>query len=154
MTRPARRPRPRVADVLLRDPAPRGRSRVHWPAATDIAPGLVVLLGDPAADALARRIVARLGAVVLAVPAAHAVEAYAALAWAADHAAELGADPRCLAVLGEGRGAALAERVAALTVEAGWPPLRAVVPVWPGDDPAIALAALDALARGLGGMPR
>lgn len=139
----------RIAEVQLRDPAPRVPARVHWPADGATAPALVVLFTDPGLPGgLADRLVERFGAVVLAVAAAHAAEAHAALAWAADHAAELGAHPRCLAIVGEGRGAALAERVAALIADEGWPPLRAVVPVWPGDDPE---AGLDALAPDLTG---
>lgn len=134
-------PSPRVADVLLRDPAPRTRARIHWPACPG-RPGLVVLFTDPDDPCdLAARLVEALGAIVLAVPAAHTVEAHATVAWAADHAAELGARPD-LALVGTGRGAALAERVAALAADEGWPPLRGVAAVWPGDDPAPALEAL------------
>jgi acetyl esterase/lipase len=95
---------------------------------------------------LVDRLVEQLGAVVLAVSAAHTIEAHATLAWAADHAADLGADPRHIAVVGDGAGAAVAERVAVLAVDEGWPPLHSVVLVWPHDDPT---AALDELARAL-----
>ena len=75
--------------------------------------------------------------------AAHAVEAHAAVSWAADHAAELGADAARIAVVGDGAGAALAERVAELAADEGWPPLRHVALIWPHDDPAAALDGLD-----------
>ena len=85
----------RIADVPLRSPAPR-RARVHWPApcAGPAVAALVVLFssGVDLADDLVDAVVARVDAVVLTVSAAHAVEAHAAASWAADHAAELGAD--------------------------------------------------------------
>ena len=139
------RPR-RVADVALRHLAPGGRARVHWPSpcADPTVAALVVLFST--ADDLVGQLVERLGAVVLTLPAVHAVEAHAAVAWAADHAAELGADATRLAVVGDRTGAALAERVAELAVDEGWPPLRHVALIWPHDDPA---AALDALTRAL-----
>ena len=141
------RPRARrVADVALRHLAPGGRARVHWPSpcADPTVAALVVLLSTD--DDLVGELIDRLGAVVLTVPAVHAVEAHAAVAWAADHAAELGADAARLAVVGDRAGAAVAERVAELAVDEGWPPLRYVALVWPHDDPAV---ALDALARAL-----
>ena len=135
----------RVADVALRGlPRP---ARVHWPAPCadpTVAPLLVLFSGD---DDLVGTLVARLRAVVLTVPAAHAVEAHAAVSWAADHAVELGVDPARIAVVGEGSGAALAERVAALAGEEGWPPLRHVALVWPHHDPDAALADLDRALR-------
>ena len=97
-------------------------------------------------DDLVDELIARLGAVVLTVSAAHALEGHAAVSWAADHAAELGVDPARIAVVGDRSGAAVAERVAELAVEEGWPPLRHVALIWPHDDPA---AALDGLARAL-----
>jgi acetyl esterase len=77
------------------------------------------------------------------------------VAWAADHAAELGAAPDRLALVGHGPGAALAERVAELAVDEGWPPLRHVALVWPHDDPEDALARLaHALAEAPSGRAR
>jgi acetyl esterase len=123
---------------------------VHWPAsvADPTVAALVVLFAGPAdpVDDLVDELIARLGAVVLTVSAAHALEGHAAVCWAADHAAELGVDPARIAVVGDRSGAAVAERVAELTVEEGWPPLRHVALIWPHDDPA---AALDGLARAL-----
>src|SRR5689334_16358309 len=71
----------RVADVHLRGPAPR-RARVHWPAAGG-RPALVVVFASAADVELVDRLLERTGAVVLAVSAAHVVEAHATLAWAA-----------------------------------------------------------------------
>lgn len=133
----------RIADVALRSLAP-GRVRVHWPAScADPAVAALVVLFAPDDD-LVDALVARLGAVVLTVSAAHAPEGHAAVSWAADHAAELGADAARLAVVGDRSGAALAERVAELSADDGWPPLRHVALIWPHDDPT---AALDGLAR-------
>lgn len=123
---------------------------MHWPAsvADPTVTALVVLFAGPddPVDDLVDELIARLGAVVLTVSAAHALEGHAAVSWAADHAAELGVDPARIAVVGDRSGAAVAERVAELTVEEGWPPLRHVALIWPHDDPA---AALDGLARAL-----
>jgi acetyl esterase len=136
----------RIADVGLRYLAPGARARVHWPApcADPTVTALVVLFaGD---DDLVDELIARLGTAVLTVAAAHAVEGHSAVAWAADHATELGVDATRIAVVGDRSGAAVAERVAELTVEEGWPPLRHVALIWPHDDPT---AALDGLARAL-----
>jgi acetyl esterase len=148
--RPA--PPPRVADVHLRGPAPRGR--LYWPrpdlrAAGDRRPALVVAFVPSSTldgGALVERVLERVGAVVLAVSAAHVVAAHATLTWAADHAPELGADPDRLAVLGAGSAAALAERVVVLATDEGWPPLRHVALLGPHDEPG---AALDRLAAAL-----
>lgn len=136
----------RIADVALRHLAPRGRARVHWPAsvAEPTVAALVVLFS--ADDDLVDPIINRLGAVVLTVSAGHAVEAHAALSWAADHATELGVDADRIAVVGDRAAAALAERVAELAVAEDWPPLRHVALIWPHDDPT---PALDDLACAL-----
>ena len=149
----------RVADVHLRGPAPRGRARVYWPCpdvpvAGGRRPALVVAFTPSSAaegDAPVDRLPDRVGAVVLAVAAADVVAAHAALAWAADHAGELGADPDRLAVVGVGSAAAVAERVVELAADEGWPPLRHVALVGPPDDPRTALDRLaTALARPAG----
>jgi acetyl esterase len=136
----------RIADVALRHLGPGGRARVHWPApcADPTVAALVVLFSTD--DDLVGELIERLGAVVLTVSATHAAEAHAAVSWAADHAAELGADATRIAVVGDRAGAALAERVAELAVDEGWPPLRHVARLWPHHDPT---AALDGLTRAL-----
>jgi len=144
--RPARPTR--VADVYLRSPAPRGRARVRWPAAADRTAAMVVVVLSPPSGVgltgLVDQLVDQVDAVVLTVSAAHVIEAHAALTWAADHAGDLGADPDRLAVVGVGSGAALAERVAELAADEGWPPLRQVALIWPHDDPGAALVRLAA----------
>jgi acetyl esterase len=132
----------RVADVALRGPAPRGRARVHWPAGSGARALVVLFTGGADGSELVDRLLDDVGAVVLSVPATFAAEAHATLAWAADHAAELGAEPGRLAIVGAGSGAALAERVSELATDEGWPPLRHVALIWPHDDPAPALARL------------
>jgi acetyl esterase len=146
MADPSRAGARRAADVVLRHLAPGGRARVHWPApcADPTVAALVVLFSTD--DELVGELVARLGAVVLRVSAAHAVEAHAAVSWAADHAAELGADATRIAVVGDRACAALAERVAELADDEDWPPLRHVALIWPLDDPT---DALDGLTRAL-----
>jgi acetyl esterase/lipase len=136
----------RIADVALRYLAPGGRARVHWPAscADPTVTALVVLFSPD--DDLVDELIARLGAVVLTVSAAHALAGHAAVSWAVDHAAELGADAARIAVVGDRAAAALAERVAELAADEGWPPLRHVALVWPHHDPA---PALDDLVRAL-----
>ena len=135
----------RIADVALRHLAPGGRARVHWPVpCADPTVAALVVLFSPDDDLVGELL--DLGAVVLTVSATHAVEAHAAVSWAADHAGELGADPTRIAVVGDRAGAALAERVGELAVDEGWPPLRHVALIWPHDDPA---AALDGLTNAL-----
>ena len=119
---------------------------MHWPApCADPSVAALVVLFSPDDD-LVDELIARLGAVVLTVSAAHALDGHAAVSWAADHAAELGVDAARIAVVGDRTGAALAERVAELTVDEGWPPLRHVALIWPHHDP---IAALDGLDRAL-----
>src|SRR5690349_16721547 len=104
---PPHRPRAgarRIADVGLRSLTAGARARVHWPAscADPTVTALVVLFA--ADDTLVDDLIARLGAVVLTVSASLAPDGPAAVAWAADHAAELGADPARIAVIGAGSG--------------------------------------------------
>jgi hypothetical protein len=136
----------RTADVALRYLTPGARARVHWPAscADSTVAALVVLFA--ADDDLVDELIGRLAAVVLTVSATHALEGHAAVSWAADHAAELGVDPTRIAVVGDRSGAALAERIAELAADEGWPPLRHVALLWPHQDPT---AALDDLVRAL-----
>jgi acetyl esterase len=132
--------------------------RVHAPAApvpvrvyTPHMPGphaLVVyyhgggcVLGDVAAyDGVARQLCADSGAVVVSVdyrlapehpfPAA-AEDAWAALVWAAEHAAELGADAKRLAVAGDSSGAMLSTVVALMARDAGGPAIRMQALLYP-----------------------
>jgi acetyl esterase/lipase len=129
----------RVADLRLRGPAGSIPVRVRWPrsAGSGSAAPLVVLLPDVAPadgvhgadDALGHELCSRVGAVVLCIPWAPrrpgALDrAEAALVWAADHGAELGADPGRLVVAGRGAGAAAAAVLALRARDRGWPPIR------------------------------
>jgi acetyl esterase/lipase len=155
--RPFGPPVPRVADLQLRGSTSRLATRVYWPApCPDGAAGhvrrtaLLVLVdgvGDAAgpepdhADALARNLCTAVGVVVLALAhplgadrAAALRDAGTALGWAADHAAELGADPRRLIVAGAGSGAELAAAVAREAHEQGWPEIVRQVLLCPAAD--------------------
>ena len=137
---------PRVADLQLRGHAGPLRTCVHWPpvAGGPVPPPLLVLLPAAGADDVWATVSALAGVVVLAVTdtrltgladAAALVEATTATEWAADHAAELDADPRRLIVGGEGQGAWLAAAVALQARDDGWPTLARqllVVPTAPG----------------------
>ena len=129
----------RVADLRLRGAAGSIPVRVRWPRSpgSGSAPPVVVLLPDiapadgveDADDALAHELCSRLGAVVLCVPWAPrrpgALDrAEAALVWAGDHGAELGADPGRLVLAGRGAGAAVAAVLALRARDRGWPPIR------------------------------
>jgi acetyl esterase len=91
-------------------------------------------------DRLARRIARDAGCLVVAVhyrrapehryPAA-ADDAYAATAWVAEHAAELGADPARLAVVGDSAGGNLAAVVAQMARDRGGPPIAFQLLVYP-----------------------
>jgi len=141
-----------VADVQLRGRAGPLATRVHWPPRTTPPPRPALLVFLPGAgaepgaralddaDALCCSLCRHAGVVVLAVsprPASAGVAAAAledgitATAWAADHAGELGADPRRLAVAGEGRGAGVAAAVALHARDAGWPALTRQVLIRP-----------------------
>jgi acetyl esterase len=104
----------------------------YWPAPHDpvTAPALLVLLpgGDAAeVDALCRGASADVGVVVLSPTARPApygaalADALAAVRWAADHAADLDADPGRLLLAGIGVGGRLAAAVARQAQQDGWP---------------------------------
>jgi len=133
----------RVADVQLRGPAGPIPARAYWPAASEphVAPALLVVFpgdgsapgGLEGADALCRGVCSYVGVVVLAVtyrPAtpsfdgAALEDATAAMLWAADHATQLGADPRQLMVGGTGIGGGLAAAVALQARDDGWPAIK------------------------------
>jgi hypothetical protein len=92
-----------------------GAAQLVWPAGE--ATGAIVLLGD-APESLCRSLADALGAVVLSVAAA---DGEAALEWAADHAAELGADGARLILAGARDEAAAVAQLAARARAHGWP---------------------------------
>jgi acetyl esterase len=141
----------RVAAVQLRAPGGPLAARAYWPAPSGAvaAPALLVLLhgNGPGADgldrldALCRGVCAHVGVVVLSVahrseasgaPDAGIEDSMAAVRWAADHAAQLGADPGRLLVAGTGGGGALADAVARRARDDGWPEITRRVSVRTG----------------------
>jgi acetyl esterase len=138
----------RVAAVQLRAPGGPLVARAYWPVpgGTIGAPALLVLLpGDGSGadgldrlDALCRGVCAHVGVVVLSVthrsqapgaPGAAIEDSTAAVRWAADHAAQLGADPGRLLVAGTGAGGPLASAVARRARDDGWPEITRQVSV-------------------------
>ncbi|HEX6425912.1 MAG TPA: alpha/beta hydrolase fold domain-containing protein [Acidimicrobiales bacterium] len=129
-----------VADVQLRGRAGPLAGRVHWPNRTGSRrrPALLVFLpggrsgaeGLDEADDLCRALCRHAGVVVLAVggragwtcfQTAALEDAVHATGWAADHAAELGADPQRVHVAGEALGGRVAAAVALHARDDGWP---------------------------------
>jgi acetyl esterase/lipase len=71
---------------------------------------------------------------VLAIPSPRATDhdyELAALGWAVEHGAELGAHAEQLMVAGEGAGGARAARLAIRARDTGWPQLRRQILVYP-----------------------
>lgn len=90
----------RVADMRLRSPEGWLPLRIHWPVGRK-DPGVLVDLTGGVDDARCRELCARTGSVVLSVTGpVSGDEALAVLSWAADHAAELDADPARLTITG------------------------------------------------------
>ena len=130
----------RTAAIQLRGGAGLIWAQVYWPPATRRRSPLLMLFGD-ASDALCRQVCRASGIVVLASTATTSydgalADAKATVGWAADHAAELDADPARLLVAGTGRGAALAADVARLADDEGWPELTLLsLPLASGSPP-------------------
>jgi hypothetical protein len=127
-----------VADMTLRFGDRRLRGRVYWPLAMGADAALTVLLAGTGAaedienaDLLSRGL-SSAGCVVLAVAAGPDRSCdMAALGWAAEHAAELGAHPDRLLVCGHQAGGASAAWLAIGALEGGWPALRRQLLVHP-----------------------
>jgi acetyl esterase/lipase len=150
---PPRLPVHRFADMQLRGRTAPLATRVYWPAPlpasspADRRPALLVLFPGSAgdadqADALSRGLCSYAGVVVLTLvggpggPGGPGTDdalgaARTTVDWAADHAAELGADPRRLVVAGWGTGACLVAAVAQHACEQDWPPIARQVLIGP-----------------------
>jgi acetyl esterase/lipase len=115
----------RIADMRLRGNTSPLRVRVYWPGqqVRHPAPLLVFCIVGAGAEAWCRSLSENAGLVVLAVgcDTAGVSSATGVLEWAAEHAAELGADPGRLLVAGAGAGAAVAAAVAREALAKGWP---------------------------------
>jgi acetyl esterase/lipase len=128
----------RVAELQLRGSAGPLPARVCWPAGVpgDGPPALLVCYPggpDRAADeALCRGLCAQAGLVALWTTRPMAApDATAVLEWAADHAADLDADPRRLLVAGRRGGGGQAAAVALHARDERWPALARQVLVLP-----------------------
>jgi acetyl esterase len=120
--------RNRIADLQLRGNTSPLPVRVYWPgqAASQPVPVLVFCIVGAGAgsqtEATCRSLSEHLGLLVLAVSClAGAQDGTTVLEWAAEHAAELGADSGRLLVAGQGAGGAVAAAVALQARAAGWP---------------------------------
>ena len=117
----------RIADLQLRGNTSPLPVRVYWPGqSARPVPVLVFCIVGAGAGARAEATCLRLseeaGLLVLAVSClAGAQDGTTVLEWAAEHAAELGADPGQLLVAGQGAGGAVATAVASHAQAAGWP---------------------------------
>jgi acetyl esterase len=126
--------------------------RVYRPTDAPAAPVVVffhgggwVLCDLDSHDATCRRIANDSGCVVVATDYRRAPEhrfpvpvedCYAALAWAHEHATELGGDPARLAVFGDSAGGNLAAAVAQMTRDRGGPALQLQILAYPVIDAA------------------
>lgn len=148
---PVRAPLARVEDRLVPG-ADGGKlpARIYWPRdrpgqalVVYFHGGGWVLGGLDGHDATARALASGAGTIVVSVdyrlapehrfPAA-AEDAYAATAWAAENAVELGGDPERLAVAGDSAGGNLAAVAALLAVERGGPEPAFQLLVYPVTD--------------------
>ncbi|HMF84268.1 MAG TPA: alpha/beta hydrolase [Acidimicrobiia bacterium] len=130
-------------DLLVRiytpeAPAPR-------PAIAFFHGGGFVICSIETHDGLARRLANAIGAVVVSVEyrlapdvrcPESAEDCYAATVWTHEHAAELGADPDRLIVVGDSAGGNLAAVVTLMARERGAPPITSQVLVYPVIDAA------------------
>jgi hypothetical protein len=128
----------RVAELQLRGSAGPLAARVSWPVRSPSAAPPALLVFHPggrhsaADDPLSRGLCAHAGLVVLwPLRPLKLDDAAIAVEWAADHAAELGADPGRLLVGGRGAGAGLAAAVALRARDEQWPALSRQVLVLP-----------------------
>jgi hypothetical protein len=127
------------ADLRLR-----GGVDVHvtWPPATPEPPALLVVLAGESEDApIWAELCVRIPAVLLTVRGMQFGEACEALEWGADHADELGADPRRLLLAADHGGAGLVAALARHARDRGWPAIARHVLI----DPELGPARVDEL---------
>ena len=139
-----------VTETTIPGPAPGLRVRVYRPAGTGPWPVLVYFFGGgwslgtlDTCDGICRMLTNAAGCLTVSVgyrlapehkfPAA-VEDCYAGTAWAAAHAAELGADPARLAVGGDSSGGNLAAAVALMARERGGPAIAHQLLVYPNTD--------------------
>jgi acetyl esterase len=139
-----------VTDLSFPGPDGDRPARAYRPAADGPLPVVVYFFGGgwtlgsiDTADAVARRLANAVPAVVVVpgyrlapehrFPAA-VEDCYAAVRWVAEHAVELGGDPRRIAVAGDSAGGNLAAAVALLARERGGPALAGQALVYPNTD--------------------
>jgi acetyl esterase len=142
--------RNRIADLQLRGNTRPLAVRVYWPSqpTSDLAPLLVFCMAGAGAEASCQSLSSEAGLVVLSVDCiadadvADPHDGTAVLEWAAEHAAELGADPGRLLVAGQEAGAAVAAAVALKAGEQGWPVLTQLLLINPGSIPRSVVARL------------
>ena len=125
----------------------RSRLRIHRPPGARVRPVVVNFhgggwcIGSPEQSGWLASHVAELTDAIVVSPTyrlapehpypAAVDDAWAVLEWVAAHAAELGGDPTRIAVMGDSAGGNLASVVSLLARDAGGPPLRAQVLVYP-----------------------
>jgi acetyl esterase len=148
-------PREEVAGIEANGaPGPAGTIplRLYRPATSSTAPLPILVwyhgggwvIGDlDTADTTCRKLACRAGAMVVSVeyrlapehPAPAAMgDAWAALRWVTEHGVELGGDPTRVAVGGDSAGGNLSALVAVRARDAGGPPLRHQLLVYPATD--------------------
>jgi len=143
----------RTVDRSFPGPAGDIPVRIHWPAGAGPFPALVFfhgggwVVGDlDTHDVTCRSLTNQAGCVTVSVdyrlapehkfPAA-VEDAFAATRWVVDHAAELGVDPRKVAVGGASAGGNLATVVGLIAIERGGPQLAFQLLIYPVTDAAL-----------------
>jgi len=141
-----------VEDRVIPGPGGDLLVRIYTPEAPALRPAIAffhgggfVICSIETHDGLARRLANAIGAVVVSVEyrlapdvrcPESAEDCYAATVWTHEHAAELGADPDRLIVVGDSAGGNLAAVVTLMARERGAPPITSQVLVYPVIDAA------------------